>query len=168
MNLSLYALADEYARALAQLPETGLDDQTIADTLEGLQGAVEVKAQNVAAYCLNVEAEAEAIENAAKRLQERANALTKRTAHLRAYLMYNMKRAGITEIKAIDGTFGAKIRQNPDAVEIVDALSIPDAFYRIIPEKREPDKSAIKAALKGGNDVPGCRLTRGERLELKA
>lgn len=167
MNLSLYTLASEYAAALASLPETGLDEQTIADTLEGLQGAVEVKAQNVAAYVLNVDAEAEAIDTAIAKLSERRDALKKRTASLRGYLMFNMKRSGITEIKALDGTFSAKIKQNPAAVEIVDLPSIPADFQRVIPEKREPDKAKIKEALKAGQDVPGCRLTHGERLELK-
>lgn len=167
MNLSLYTLADDYARALAELPETGLDEQTIIDTLEGLQGAVEVKAQNVAAYCLNVEAEAEAIDAIADKLAKRADALRNRTEHLRSYLMFNMKRSGITEIKAIDGTFSAKIRQNPEAVFIADAESIPSDYDRIIPERREPDKAKIKADLKAGKDVPGCKLVRGERLELK-
>ena len=167
MNLSLYTLASEYAAALAQLPEAGLDEQTISDTLEGLQGAVEVKAQNVAAYCLNVDAEADAIDTAIAKLSERRDTLKKRTASLRNYLLFNMKRSGITEIKALDGTFSAKIKQNPAAVEIVDAVSIPADYQRVVPEKREPDKTKIKADLKAGKDVPGCRLTHGERLELK-
>lgn len=167
MNLKLYELADQYQRALAELPEVGLDEQTIADTLEGLEGAVTVKAQNVAAYCLNLDAEADAVEAAGKKLIERARAIRARHEGLRAYLYANMKRCGITEIRANDGTFKAAIRQNPEAVDIVAPEAIPESMQRVIPERREPDKAAIKEALKAGIDVPGARLVRGERLEIK-
>ena len=30
-----------------------------------------------------------------------------------------------------------------------------------------PDKTAIKAALKAGTDVPGAKLERGQRLDVK-
>lgn len=65
--LTLYELSDEYRDALAVLNEMDLDEQTIADTLEGLQGAIEVKAQNVAMFTRNLEATAEAIKDAERR-----------------------------------------------------------------------------------------------------
>jgi hypothetical protein len=35
------------------------------------------------------------------------------------------------------------------------------------PEPPSPDKTAIKDALKMGLEVPGARLTQGQRLEIK-
>lgn len=167
MNLKLYELAGDYQRALVELPESGLDEQTIADTLEGLQGALVIKGQNVAAYCLNLEAEAEAVETVAKRVSERAKAMRARAESLRGYLYANMKRTGITEIKANDGSFTAKLRTNPPAVEIAADVILPSEFIRLIPARTEPDKAKLKEALKEGRTIDGVRLVHGDRLEIK-
>ena len=167
MNLKLYELADDYQRALVELPDSGFDEQTIHDTLEGLEGALVVKGQNVAAYCLNLEAEAEAVEAVAKRVSEKAKAMRSRAESLRGYLYLNMKKSGITEIKANDGSFTAKIKTNPPAVEIAPEAIIPAEFYRVIPERIEPDKTKLKDAIKSGKVIDGVRLTQGDRLEIK-
>lgn len=167
MNLKLYELANDYQRALAELPDSGFDQQTIADTMEGLQGALVVKAQNCAAYCLNLEAEAEAVKAVAKRVSERAQVLENRAQSLRGYLYANMKRSGISEIKANDGSFTAKIRNNPPAVEIAPDVILPTEFTRLIPAKIEPDKTKLKDALKEGREIDGVKLVQGDRLEIK-
>ena len=167
MNLKLYELADDYKRALVELPESGFDEQTIADTLEGLQGALVVKGQNVAAYCLNLEAEAEAVEAVAKRVAERAKIMRSRADSLRWYLYTNMKKAGIIEIKANDGSFTAKLKTNPPAVEIAPDVILPIEFTRLIPARTEPDKAKLKEAIKDGRQIEGVRLVQGDRLEIK-
>ena len=167
MNLKLYELANDYQRALIELPESGFDEQTIADTLEGLEGALTIKAQNVAAYVLNLEAEIEAVKAVAKRISERAETLENRAKSLRNYLYVNMKRSGISEIKANDGSFTAKIRMNPPAVEIVPDVILPTEFIRLIPARTEPDKAKLKDALKDGRVINGVRLVQGDRLEIK-
>ena len=144
--MKLYELANDYQRALIELPESGFDEQTIADTLEGLEGALTIKAQNVAAYVLNLEAEIEAVKAVAKRISERAEILENRAKSLRNYLYVNMKRSGISEIKANDGSFTAKIRMNPPAVEIVPDVILPTEFIRLIPARTEPDKAKLKAS----------------------
>lgn len=165
--LKLYELTDEYLQALSALPESGLDAQTIADTLEGLEGTLTVKAQAVLAYCLNLEAEADAVEMAGKRMQARAKALRGQFDSLRGYLHENMTKAGITEIKALDGTFRARIRDNPPSVEVIDEKFIPEQYTRLIPEHREPDKRAIKEAVEAGETVPGVMVRQTTRLEIK-
>jgi hypothetical protein len=166
-GIKLYELSDEYLRALSDLPESGLDEQTIADTLEGLEGALTVKAQAVLAYCLNLEAEADAVEMAAKRMQARAKTLKAQYDSLRGYLHANMLKSGITEIKAVDGTFRARIRDNPEAVEVIAPEHIPEEYMREVPARLEPDKALIKDAIKRGETVPGAMLTRTTRLEIK-
>jgi len=165
--LKLYQVTELYRQALAILEEGDFDEQTIRDTLEGLAGTIEVKASNVAAYILNVEAEAEAIAQAEARLKARRQSLEKRAAWLRDYVKTNMEACGITEIAAQDKTFRVRVRQNPEAVELDGSL--PDLPAEYMREKiiREPDKSAILAALKAGKEVPGARLIRRTRLEIK-
>ena len=166
-SLKLYELSGQYLEALQALPESGLDGQTIHDTLEGLEGSLQAKAQNVLAYCLNLEAEADAVEMAGKRMQARAKSLRSQYDSLRGYLHENMLKAGITEIKARDGTFRARVRDNPESVEIIAPEHIPEEYMREVPAKLEPDKALIKDAIKRGETVPGAMVIRTTRLEIK-
>jgi hypothetical protein len=167
MNLSLYQLADDYRSALVALEDSDHDPDVIRDTLDSMLVPVEEKAANVAAYTLNIEAEAEAIAQAEAKLKTRRQSLEKRAAWMRDYLKANMEACGIQEIAAQDKTFRVRLRQNPEAVELDGSLpALPLEFMR---EKvtREPDKTSILAALKAGQDVPGARLVRRARLEIK-
>lgn len=164
MNLALYQLADAYRLALSEIPEDATVEQMDA-ILAPLEGAIALKGQNIAAYCLNIEAEAEAVEGAAKKLQARAAVAKRKAEGLRRYLFENMKRSGISEIKANDGTFCAKIKKNPPAVEITG--TIPAEYEKVIPEQRVPDKAKIKDDLKAGVIIEGAKLVQGERLDIK-
>lgn len=167
--LPLYEIAAAYRNALAAFDDESLQlsPDVIRDTLDGLIGALEDKAAAVAAYVLNLEAEAEAVAAAEARLKARRQSLEKRAAWLRDYLKTNMEAAGVTEIAAADRTFRVRIRMNPEAVELDESL--PELPAEYVREKviREPDKAAILAALKAGKEVPGARLVRRTRLEIK-
>lgn len=164
MNLALFQLTDLYRIALSEIPDDATEEQ-IAEALKPLEGAIAIKGQNVAAYCLNLSAEAGAIENAAERLKARAAIIKRRQESLKDYLFSNMKALGITEIKANDGTFKAKIVKNPPAVEITG--QIPAEYEKVIPEQRVPDKNKIKEDLKAGVIIEGANLVQGERLDIK-
>lgn len=164
MNLALYELADQYRRALSELPEDATEEQ-VAIALQPIEGAIAAKGQNIVAFVLNLEAEAVAIERAAQKLKFRADSLSRRSDSLTSYLYRNMKALGISEIKANDGTFKAKIVKNPPAVEIFGP--IPAEYEKVIPEQRVPDKNKIKDELKAGVIIEGARLVQGERLKIE-
>ena len=163
-SLTLYQLADQYEEALSTLLDADLPPEAIADTLEGLQGAIEEKAKNVAAFVRNIEASAEAIRAAEKQMAERRQMLERKAQRIREYLLTNMQRAGISKIDS--PWFSLAVRDNPEAVAIDDEAALPAEYVRV-KEVRSPDKAAIKDALKAGQDVPGCRLVRGQRIEIK-
>lgn len=163
-NLSLYHLAGQYQEALTALGDLDLPPEVIADTLEGLQGELQEKATNVAAFVRNLEASAAAIREAEKQMAERRQAIEKRAARIREYLLTNMQASGISKIES--PWFVLAVRDNPEAVAIEDEAALP-AEYVLVKEVRSPDKAAIKDALKAGQDVPGCRLVRGQRIEIK-
>ena len=114
----------------------------------------------------NLNTEADVYEAESKRLADKAASLKKRAEHLRQYVEANLLAAGIEEIKA--DTFKVKFRKLPDMVEITDDKAIPASFTRIIPQRVEPDKVAIKEALEHQGKVPGAQLITGRRkLEIK-
>ena len=163
---ALYNIAAEYRAAAEKLAELDLDAQTIADTLEGLSGDLETKAQNVAFFVRNLEATAAAIKQAEADMSARRKAMENRADSLRRYIFESMTVAGISQIECPH--FRLAIKNNPAAVEIFEPGLLPASFMRTPePPPPAPDKTAIKEALKAGQDVPGARLTSGQRLEIK-
>ena len=166
MNMSLYVLADEYKQAATQLADLDLPDEVVADTLESLQFPIEQKAANVAMFVRNLESTAEAIRAAEGEMAKRRKALENRAASVREYLKANMLRTGITKIEC--PMFKISVRDNPVAVRVIDETAIPAKFMRQPePPPPSPDKKAIGEALKAGEEVSGCALERGNRLEIK-
>lgn len=165
-DLALYQLADLYLQDLQKLADLDLDEQTVADTLEGLSGELEVKATNVAAFARNLEASAEAIKRAEVQMELRRKAIERRADRLRSYLKDNMERTGILKIEGPH--FQIAIKKNPPAVH-VEALELVPAEFMKTPPPPPPvlDKKAVGDALKAGRDVPGCRLEQGTRLEIR-
>ena len=163
---ALYELAAEYRADAEKLADMDLDEQTLADTLEGLGGELEVKAQNVIMFTRNLEATAAAIKEAEAQMAARRKALENRAAGLRRYVLENMQFAGIQKIEC--PFFKLSIRDNPAAVEIYEPGLIPAQFMKQPePPPPAPDKTAIKAAITAGTEVPGAKLTKGTRLDIK-
>ena len=163
---SLYDIAAEYRQTADKLADLDLDEQTIADTLEGLSGALEVKAQNVVMFARNLEATATAIKEAETAMAARRKAIEHRAAGLRRYALSAMQVAGVQSIEC--PYFKLSVRKNPPAVEVFDAAQIPAQFMRTPePPPPAPDKKAITEAIKAGQEVPGARLVSGERLEVR-
>lgn len=163
---SLYVIANEYQAMIERLENSELDAQTIADTIEGASGELEVKATNVAMYIRNLEASADAIKQAEKAMSDRRKALESKAENIKRYLFDNMKRVGVTKIES--PYFALTIKKNPPKLVIDDAGLIPGELY-IYPEAPPPypDNERIKNILKNGETVEGARLEQGERLEIK-
>jgi hypothetical protein len=161
----LYQLVQQH-RELARLDPEEIDEQTLLDTLEGLEGEITVKAQSCAATVRNMEVFAETIDAAAKQMKERADRLRRKSEWLRAYLLNNMQAAGISKITAPE--FTVSIRKNPPAVIVDENVKLPDEYMVTPPAPPpKPDKQKISAALKAGKTIDGCALVQGERLEIR-
>lgn len=165
MNMpTLYEIRNDYLEALEVLsdPELDLPAEAITDTLEGLEGQLQEKATNVAAFMRNLEATAAAIKEAEATMARRRKAIENRAAGLRDYLKLNMEASGISRIES--PWFELSIRKNPPAVQVPDESLLPDEFKQEVVSVKI-DRTALKAALKAG-DVPGAQLVSGTRLAI--
>ena len=162
---ALYLLTNEYRAAAMALSELDIDAQTVADTLEGLSGELEVKAQSVGHMVRAFEADAEACKAWAKTASERAKAIEARADALRSYLHRCMEAAGIQKIEGPGIALGFR---KSSAVVIDGADLIPPEYMRQ-PEAPPPapDKAAIAAALKAGESVPGAHIEQRTNLTIK-
>lgn len=166
--MNLYEISSQYLATAQQLAELDIDEQTLSDTLEAEAWPVEEKVRAVSAVILNLQAEADMVKGTADRIAKRAKALQSRAEALHDYLLINMQRTGITEIKALDGTFKAKLYRERDASVVIDSENlIPADYMREIPARCEPDKVLIKKAINDGYEVPGAHIVKKDRLEIK-
>lgn len=162
---ALYLLANEYRQAAMALSDLDMDAQTVADTLEGMSGELEVKAQNVALMVRSLEASADACKQWAKDATERSKAIEARAAGLRDYLRRCMETTGIQKIEGPGVTLSFR---KTSAVAIDEQALIPAEFMRTPePPPPAPDKVAIAAALKAGREVPGAHLEHRQSLQIR-
>ena len=164
---ALYTIALDYRDAAETLADLDLPPEVVADTLESMAGDLEVKVQSVA-FCLrNMESTARAIKDAESEMAKRRNAIEGRVQHLKTYLLGAMQLTGV--LKVAGPYLTISVRDNPEAVDILDVCQLPVEFMVVPPRPPAyPDKVAIKAAIKAGDDVPGAKLTRSQRLDISA
>lgn len=165
-SLTLFQIAAEYRHITDVLMDSGADEQTLKDTLEGEAWPLELKAQNYGFVIRNMEATAAAIKDAEKQMKARREAIEKRVMHLTERLKTGLEIAGISKLETPH--FALTIKKNPPGVDIFEPGLVPAEFMRQPePPPPAPDKAAIKEALKAGREVPGAMLAHGTRLEIK-
>lgn len=164
---ALYEIADLYQQDVAKLQDLDLDPQTVADTLEGMGGDLEAKATNVAMFCRNLESLADQVKQAEAAMAARRKAIEGRADAVRAYLLSNMLRTGITKIES--PYFKIAIAKNPPSVVVDDEDTLkfvhPEFVKTVTTESI--DKAAIKEAIKAGQIVEGAHLVQAERVSIK-
>jgi len=170
-SLSLYEIASEFRQTEAKLRDLDLDldEQTIADTLEGQECDLVDKLAAVMAVALSMEAEAAQIDSyVVQRAQRRVESLHKRAARLREYALDAMVGCNRLEVAQPDLRF--RVRENPPTCVIDDEAKVPELYKNTetIPAfvKVTIDKAAIKAAIKSGVGVPGAHTEVKRRIEV--
>jgi len=162
---SLYQLANDFREQLDSLfdPETG----EALPEFEEFRVMLGNKANQVAAYILNCESDADQAKNAIKRIKALQEASQRKADRLRQYLAENMKTAGINEIKAADGSFVVKLYVDRDeSVQIDEGATFPVELCND-PKPPEPSKTKIKNAILAGEPVAGAWIVRKDRLTIK-
>ncbi|AAW89205.1 siphovirus Gp157 family protein [Neisseria gonorrhoeae] len=160
--LALYRCAADVQAALDYYFDSETERE---DTLEAVIGQFEVKAQSVIAYIKNQEITEKMLEGHIRRMTGKLKAVKAQNQSLKDYLARNMQAAGITEIKADDGTFKASFRKS-EAVVILDEAQIPAEFMREA-VKTEPDKTAIRKAIESGRQVAGAKIEGRKNLQIR-
>jgi len=160
---SLYELAYEFRNQLDELFD---ENGEATPAFEEFRMQLGNKINQVAAYVLNVESDADQCKEVIDRIQARRKAYERKAEKLRAYLAENMKVAGISEIKADDRSFTVKLYpERDDSVQIDDGIVFPIELCNI--RAPEPSKTKIKAAILAGEPIIGARIIRKDRLVIK-
>lgn len=162
--MNLYDIADNI-RVLADMASSGeFDDETIADTLESLEGDLTQKADNIGKLSKMLTRQADMCELEATRLKDRAVTLRKRNESVLGYLQACMV---VADVKRVENSlFNISIRKMPPVVQLDEEL-LPKKWLR---ERVTfaPDKQGIKAAIEAGQEIRGAALvTDRQKLYIR-
>jgi len=137
--------------------EAGLDEETLADTLEGLTDLHEVVAAVVRSALLD-EAMAEGLRGHIATLQDRLRRLTERADARRQIARDVMLEVDIRKITAPD--FTVSVRPGSPALVVVDEAAIPADYW--VPREPRLDRLGLIGDLKKGDVVAGVTLSNPE------
>lgn len=161
---TLYEITGDYLRLLEMLgEEDNLDPQAFKDTLEGIEGEFEIKADGYARVLKELAFEKEKFKAEIERMTAKMNVITNNSARLRQHLFDSMKATGKTKFKTDLFSFNIQKNGGLQPMEIVPDMEIPDEYCR-----KEPDNTKIREALKNGAELPFAVLKeRGEHLSIR-
>lgn len=163
--MTLYELTAEYGALLALAEDPDIDPQVLADTLEGLTGEIEDKADGYAKVIKQLEADGAALKGEIDRLTARKRAIENNIDRMKEALKQAMILTDKTKFKTELFSFG--IQKNPPKVVIDDDTNIPADW--LIEQAPKINTAAIKEALQKGDEFAGqiAHLEQGESLRIR-
>jgi hypothetical protein len=162
--MRLYEITEQFQALDSFIPDVdSVEDSTAWSELwEGLQVDLADKVHGYCCVIRNAEGDLMVLEAEIKKLERKKEIVANKIKALEKRLSSGLKLAETTEVKT--SIFTVKFSKTPESVKILDESALPADLLRV---KTEPDKTAIKAAIKEGRDVPGACLEAGERLVIK-
>lgn len=160
--MTLYELTTDYAELLMLAEDPDIDEEAFIDTLEGIEGAIEDKADGYAKVIRQLTADAEALKAEADRLSNRRKSIEGNIDRMKKALQNTMTITGKTKFKT--ELFSFSVRKNPASVVITQAGKIPGHYW--IPQPPKVDKAAIKRDIKD-NPVDWAHLEQSESLVIR-
>ena len=161
---TLYDITLQYREMLEKMLDTASEDgevdEQVMHELAQAQDALEVKAENCAEMYLEIDSEVERIKKFEGKIKTRRERLQNRRDRLKEYIDRNLTAA---QIERIEGEFVNISYRKSEKVEIDNEAEIPEEYWRVT---KEPDKTAIKQALKAGISM-GAHLEQTKSIQIK-
>ena len=160
---TLYELTEAYQELLSMALDPDTDPEALADTMEAIDGEIEVKADGYAKVMRNLEADASAIKAEIARLTERKKHIEANVDRMKRSLETAMRLTGKTKFKT--SLFSFNIQKNPASLKIDNPDKVPAEF--LIPQDPKIDTVGIKKELKEGIVYDWCHLEQSESLRIR-
>ena len=160
---TLYELSEQYQELLSMALDPDVDPEALADTMEGLEGEIEAKADGYAKVMKELRVIADARKTEAKRLTDGAKSIEANIDRMKSALETAMRATGKAKFKTALFSYG--IQKNPPALKIDRPEDVPAEF--LIPQEPKVDSAAIKKELKEGTVFDWCHLEQSEGLRIR-
>lgn len=145
-------------------------ENKLLEALTELKGDFDTKAESVSLYIKELEAGAKALGESIKNLQSRKKAMENKVEHLKTYLINSMDIVNETKIET--DKVRISLRNNAPSVLVYDEKAFINQYKGNrddLLKYSEPtiNKTAIKDALKSGEDIAGATLESKRTVTIK-
>ena len=164
MSIALYELSTAYLNVVSLIDDEESSDD-ILNALTTIEGAIEVKASNIANLIKSLESEVEVIRSEEKRLAQRRKSKENAADNVKQYLKGAMEQMGMDNIKTPTRTIS--IQNNPPALYIYDQDILNGKYLILVPEHYEVNKKVLTDELKSGKHIKGAELRVGRSLRIR-
>jgi hypothetical protein len=165
---TLWEITQEFLTLASIIEEAGGEaTQEVLEELAISRENFAHKAEGYTRLILKWESEIDAAAAEIKRIQAIKKTKENSVARLKETLLHALQVFGQedkTGMKRYETALFKLSTRRSQAVEIVDETELPDAFWVV---KKEVSKSAISAALKDGEEVPGAFLKENYSVQIK-
>ena len=166
--MTLYELNVQMQEILDMAESGEFDEELIANTLEGVEGEIEIKLDSYGVIIIELQADIEKIDQEIKRLTTKKKTISNSIDYLKKMVMQTMGTLNTRKVKGDKFTWTIA-KNGGKAPLIIDedmpAISLPEE-YQLWDVK--PNKEVIRQDLEAGKELPYARLgERGESLRLK-
>lgn len=162
---TLYELTNEWMMLMEMAEDPDIEEDVFMDTLEGIEGEIEMKADGYAKVIRQLEHDAEACGAEAKRFTEKKKFIENKIDRMKKSLQGAMELTGKTKFKT--ELFSFNVQNNPASVVVeADIIDIPERYLKPVDPKI--DKELMKRDLKAGANLDGVAhlvQTRGLRIK---
>lgn len=157
-KISLYDIqeAKDFINAMEEVTDEGLQEYA-----QALQVQEKNKVNAIASYFRELEMTVKMAKIESKRLKELADYYERRQERLKQVLKYSMEAHGIEKIET--DKFRISFRKS-ESIEVDDVEQLDDKFCTV---KVSANKTAIKQAIKAGEEVCGARIVVNNNLQIK-
>lgn len=152
LQMDAKKLAGEIQHMLAAYPELETDEELRLDTLEGQTDFNRIMSKLVKVRNEKL-ADAEGLAGYIGDLSERKARQTRAADGIKSLMLSLMSAADLQKLPLPEATIS--ITKPRTSVEVTDVDALPQGTFATV---RQPDKTAIKAMLEAGDDVPGAAL----------
>ena len=163
---ALHTLTEQYNFLMDCLCDDDYDEETLLDTLEGIEGEIEEKADNYARIMQRLNGDAELLKKEEERLAKKRDTLENRSKWLKSQLFQAMKSTGKVKFKTALFSFGIQKNGGKTPMKIDDPEAVPEKY--LIPQPPKVDMDAVRKELENGVALTFAHLEeRGESLRIR-
>lgn len=130
-----------------------------ADALEQIEMERGEKLENIALWIKNLTSDAEAYKREKESFAQKEKTAKNKVESLKSYLNFVLNGETFKSDK-VNITY-----RKSSVLNIIDEYIIPEKFF--IPQDPKIDKTAIKAAIKAGEEIKGAEIVEKNNIQIK-
>ena len=163
---NIYELTADMMKILSMMDDPELDQQTLKDTMEGIEGAYEDKFDGYAAVIRQLTGYINELDEEKKRIDARKESFENNVKKMKQIMLESMNATGKTKFKTAKNSFWTQKNKASVVIDAKSVWDIPEDFRRY--KDPEPDKTKIGEAIAAGQDFTGiAHMEQTESIRIK-